>query len=75
MSKRSPKLGATGQHPEGKMNMHDEGALQFGVSNDGSHVILNFGTPVAWLGMGPGDARELAKTLIRHADAVDAGAY
>lgn len=75
MSKRSPKLGATGQHPEGKMNTHDEGALQFGVSNDGSHVILNFGTPVVWLGMGAADARALAKTLISHAEVVEGGAH
>lgn len=75
MSKRRPKLGAIGQHPEGKMTAHDEGGLRFGIANDGAHVIINFGTPVAWLGLGPSDARDLAKLLITHAEAVERGAH
>lgn len=35
-------------------------------------VILDFGTPVAWVGMPPGAARELAASLIKHAAMIDA---
>lgn len=75
MSKRRPKLGATRQHPEGKLNANDEGELRFGIANDGTHIIINFATPVTWLGLGPVDARDLAKLLISHAEAVERGAH
>lgn len=61
------KLGATGDFPHGKMNGSDEGGLRFAIGEDGGNVVLNFGTPVAWLGMPPEQAVALAEMLITKA--------
>lgn len=62
-------IGATGEFPEGKLNSNDEGEIRFGVALDkeARKVILNFGKPVAWLGMSPGQAIELADLLRKKA--------
>ena len=62
-----PLIGATGEHPEGKLTKHDEGGIQFAVGVKDGKVVLDFGTPVAWLGMNPGDALQLAELLIQRA--------
>ena len=58
-------VGATGEFPEGKLNQNDEGEIRFGVAADREHnkIILNFGKPVAWIGMSPGQAIALADLL------------
>jgi len=56
-------LGATGRFPDGKLTPNDEGELAFQVGALKGKVILNFGQPVASLGLSPTQARELAKTL------------
>jgi hypothetical protein len=62
------KLGATGEFPDGKLNDHDEGELRFGVITDAEgNVCMHFGKPVAWFGMPPAQAVELAQLLIKHA--------
>lgn len=73
--RRRPKFGATGRHPQGRITPSDEGELQFGVANDGSTVIMSFGKEVAWLGLEPAQARQLAGWLIKHADEVEAKAH
>lgn len=60
-------FGATGKHPGGVLAPDDEGELQFGLANYGGKVMLNFGKPVAWLGLDPEHAVELANGLIKHA--------
>jgi hypothetical protein len=62
-----PLIGATGQHPEGKLTPHDEGGIQFAVGVKDHKVCVDFGTPVAWIGFGPEQAVELGQLLIRHA--------
>lgn len=62
-------FGKQNTFPEGKLTEDDEGAIQFGVSNANGKVIVNFGSPVAWLGMNPQQARILASYLNEHADA------
>ncbi len=64
---QQPLIGATGQHPEGRMTPADEGSIQFAIGVKDGKVIVNFGTPVVWLGMGPEDAVQLAQNLIKHA--------
>lgn len=59
--------GALGDFPEGKVAASDEGAIQFGVTNKDGKVILDFGTPVAWIGMNPQHAADLASLLLKHA--------
>lgn len=62
-----PLIGATGTHPLGKLTPADEGAIQFAIGVKDGKVCLDFGTPVKWLGMEPGQALELASSLIQHA--------
>ena len=62
------RFGATGCFPEGKLVEADEGEICFGVSHDPStaKVVLDFGTPVAWIGMNARQAMELANSLLHH---------
>lgn len=62
-------LGPTGDFPQGRLNETDEGGLRFAVGSDRDTetVILDFGKPVAWLGMRPEDAERLAEMLTEHA--------
>lgn len=62
-----PLIGPTGTHPEGQLSPRDEGAIHFAVGVRDGKVCLDFGTPVAWLGMNPGDALQLAQSLIEQA--------
>lgn len=65
--KKKLKLGATGAFPQGKVNRTDEGELRMAISSDGNIVRLDFGKPVAWLGLPPNEAKELAALLMHHA--------
>lgn len=66
------QLGATQRTPAGQMHETDEGEIRMGVANDPSRlkVYLNFGKPIAWIGMSPDEARELGETLIEHSRTV-----
>jgi len=66
-------LGPTGEFPEGKLHPSDEGELRFAVGRKSGNVILDFGKPVAWIGMPPAIARQMAASLIQQAQAVEAG--
>jgi hypothetical protein len=61
------KLGATGKFPQGKLNKHDEGELQFSVGSEKGLVRIDFGTPVAWFALPPETAQQLGMLLLRHA--------
>jgi hypothetical protein len=62
-------LGATGTFPQGKLNDHDEGGLKMAIGYDKTDGIVRveFGKPVAWLGLPPPEARQLAALLLHHA--------
>lgn len=62
--------GATDSFPHGKLTPRDEGAIQFGVGEKDGKVVLDFGTPVTWVGMTAQDAADLASVLMRHARSV-----
>lgn len=64
----SPKFGATGKFPMGEFDASDEGEIAFGVASHRGKVIINFGKPVAWLGMDARQAAGLAALLIQHAN-------
>ena|SRR5581483_6917255 len=59
--------GALGDYPEGKVSTTDEGAIQFAIGVKDGKVILDFGTPVAWIGMNPQQAADLASTILKRA--------
>lgn len=66
-------FGSTGNFPDGRLNESDEGEIRFGVAADPENkvVVLNFGKPVAWLGMPPDLARQLALSLLKNAGQID----
>lgn len=59
--------GALGTFPHGQLHAADEGAIQFGVTHKDGKVVLDFGTPVAWVGMEPQQAADLASLMLSHA--------
>ena len=59
--------GALGDFPEGQLTKTDEGAVQFSVGEKNGKVVLDFGTPVNWVGMNPQQAADLATLLLKHA--------
>ncbi|WP_370316013.1 hypothetical protein [Sagittula sp.] len=64
------KLGATGDFPRGKLNDHDEGAMRIAIGHKDDCVIINFGSPVAWLGLPKANALAFAASIIEHAKAL-----
>lgn len=63
----SETLGPTGQFPDGLIAPGDEGEIQFrvGVTISGE-IILDFGTPVVWIGMSP-DQADAVGTMLKNA--------
>lgn len=67
-------LGATGQFPQGKMTEKDEGELRMAIAVVDDKVVLTFGKPVAWVGMGPDEAQRVGEAfLAKAAEARKAG--
>lgn len=62
-------LGPTGRYPRGPLGPEDEGELRFAIASDpkAHKVVVDFGKPIAWLGMDPADAERLASALLDHA--------
>lgn len=67
LKRRLENLGATGEHPQGKLAPHDEGGLRYAVGVMDGKVVLDFGKSVRSLGMDPDQAEQLAKTLRKKA--------
>jgi hypothetical protein len=65
------KLGATGEFPEGKLNENDEGAIQMVIFVRDENVIINFGSPVNWLGLPKSDAIVFAEAILRKVKEID----
>lgn len=61
----------TGEFPRGKLDDSDEGALKIGIAYDKHNGIVrvDFGKPVAWLGLPPSEAINIARSLLHHAGA------
>ena len=68
---RAEGFGPTGDYPDGRITASDAGEIRFGVAADKGQVVLNFGTPVAWIASPPDIVRELAEALWRSADEAD----
>lgn len=73
MLSASESLGKTGEHPRGRLTPTDEGGTKIAVGSKNGAVVIDFGTPVAWIGFSSDEARQLAESLIKHADQVDRG--
>ncbi len=59
--------GALGEFPQGQLTKSDEGSIQFAVGEKDGKVVIDFGTPVHWLGMSPQQAAEFASFILRRA--------
>ena len=66
-----PKFGATGRYPEGKLSDTDEGEIRFGVASYRGKVVIDFGKSVRSIGFTPAQAREIADTLVKRAEAAE----
>jgi hypothetical protein len=71
LEKEELHFGPTGQFPEGKLTSNDEGQIAFGVAIYHGKVIVNFGTPIASLGLSPQEARQLALVLRQRANEIE----
>lgn len=60
-----PKLGATGEFPDGKLNEEDEGQLRLAITARDGNVIIAFGKPVAWLAMPADEAAKFADAIYK----------
>jgi hypothetical protein len=67
---KEPKLGPTGQFPQGHLNAADEGGLTFSISRENGKIIIDFGKPTAWIGLDKETALKLAVSLLKFAGAV-----
>lgn len=65
--------GPVGAYPHGKLTPADEGSLQFAVGGKDGKVVIDFGSPVAWVGMTPQQAMDLASEIMSRARYVAAG--
>ena len=67
------KLGATGNFPRGQADEHDEGELRLAIASDRANGIvrIEFGKPIAWLGLPVSEARDLAAMLLEKAAEVE----
>ena len=64
-------LGAVNTFSRGKLTPEDEGDLRLAVFVKDGTVMIDFGKPVAWLGLDSQTCRELANTLLKRASEVD----
>ena len=63
-------LGATRKFPEGKIHSTDEGEIRMAIARQNDKVVIHFGTPTAWIGMGKEQAIQLGKTIIEKAEEI-----
>lgn len=59
--------GALGDFPQGQLTKDDEGSIRFAIGEKGGKVVIDFGTPVHWLGMTPQQAADFASAVLKRA--------
>lgn len=59
--------GPIGAYPDGMLTKQDEGSIQFAIGEKDGKVVLDFGAPVAWIGVTPQQAMDLASALMKRA--------
>ena len=64
-------LGPTGRFPEGRLTENDEGEIRLAVGTFKGTVTMNFGVPIASLGLTPKQARGVALALRQHANRIE----
>ncbi len=53
------------EYPKGRMGHEDDGALSYAIAADPRHstIVIRFGKPVEWIGLGEQDTRDLITKL------------
>jgi hypothetical protein len=64
------KLGATKDYPRGKLNQYDDGGLMLAIGVKERTVIIDFGTPTAWIGLDKHTAIQFANSILEKANAL-----
>ena len=59
--------GPIGDYPHGKLTASDEGSIQFAIGEKDGKVVMDFGAPVAWIGVTPQQAMDIASALTKRA--------
>jgi len=59
------------EYPRGKLSEDDEGQLTVAFGTKDGTVVIHFGKPIAWIGLGANDARAWAAKLLELADRVE----
>lgn len=59
--------GAIGEYPDGQLTPRDEGSIQFAIGEQHGKVVIDFGTPVHWLGMTAQQAADFASAVLAKA--------
>lgn len=59
--------GPIGDYPEGMLTPKDEGSIQFAIGDKDGKVVLDFGAPIAWIGLTPQQAMDIAASLMSRA--------
>jgi len=62
--------GSTGKFPEGKLRDDDEGEIRVALTAIDGKIIIDFGKPVKWIGLGPTDAILLGENLVKRGKAM-----
>lgn len=65
--------GPTGKFPQGKLTENDEGELTIAIGHKDGKIVLDFGTPTAWVGFDADQADQIADALRAHAKQVRLG--
>lgn len=53
--------------PRGRLSQDDDGELEIAIGVANNAVVINFGRPVRWIGLGAFEAKTLAGLLLKHA--------
>lgn len=61
------KIGPTGDFPDGKIGVDDDGGLRIGIAIRKDKILIAFGVSIDWIAMSPEDALEFASKIMLHA--------
>lgn len=72
MKRRLKRPGPTGTHTQGKIHEDDQGDLRLRIAPDKAKgvILVDFGKRIAWMGIGPAEARAIAGQLLAAAAAL-----
>ena len=59
-------------YPRGKLNAHDEGQLRIAMTVKGNTLIIDFGKPVKWLGLGLQEVRAMRQGFEKYEKELEA---